>query len=111
MLWRRFWALYVAIGRLEAQADLRALDIATVSANPGKNGEAVRRMAQELQRRAGDHEGAKATRRVENPIVPGLTHGAMYEKKPGSIAAERERQKASAERLRREWEERRRQSP
>lgn len=105
MLWRRFWALSQAIDRLEAQQDLRALDVAAIGANPGTDGKAVRTLQKHLRVRCGvEKPGRRDEGKPLLPLLPGLTPGVAFEAQPGSIEAERQRQKAANERLRREWE-------
>lgn len=107
MLWRRFWALSQAIGRLEATQDLRALDVAAIGANPGEKGEAIRTLQRHLRERSGqDQPGRRDEGKPLLPLLPGLTPGVAFEPQPGSIETERQRQKSANERLRREWERR-----
>lgn len=105
-----FWILYGAITRLEAARDLSLLEIAAVGANPGKDGEQARKLVTALRDRAGEPVMRRRNEgKPELPLLPGLTPGVAFEAKPGSIEAERERQKAAEERLKSEWEQRKRQ--
>jgi hypothetical protein len=94
MPWRRFTALLAEIPKLEAEEDLRALMVAGIGANPGEKGKQFSQMARELQRKA----GLKASEAHKiSTIVPGVPGVKVAE--PGSIEAERVRQKAAAEQL------------
>jgi hypothetical protein len=72
MPWMRFLALLHAIPGIEAEADLRALMVAVVGANPGEKDEAFRNYSQQLQREAGL---SATTRRGKDTVAPGLTPG------------------------------------
>lgn len=99
-----FWSLLVVIRRQQARADLRALLVAGVGANPGAKGEAFRDYSATLSRQAGDAGGhASGT-----TVVPGVTPGVSTADKPGEIATLRRRQAENAERRRHEWEARKR---
>jgi hypothetical protein len=100
----RLLALYQQIPVLEAEDDLRALLVAGVGANPGEKGQAFKKYDDDLRKRAGIQRASQAI----DTLRPGVTPFALAEREPGSIAAERARQKAAAERLederREEWE-------
>lgn len=93
MPWRRFLALYGAIKTVQADDDLRALESRAVAAHPGEKGGQYRALVERLSGAAGRGKDAPST------LAPGVTPLAVFEAEPGSIEAERERQKAAAERL------------
>lgn len=95
MPWRRFQALLGAIPAVQADEDLRALESRAVAAHPGERGEQFKALAKRLREAMG-LGGGKAE---VTTITPGVTPLAMFEAEPGSIEAERQRQKEAHERL------------
>lgn len=99
----RFWALYGEMAGLRAEELREQASVALVAANPGEDGAAYRELVERLDEVAGGlaEPAARAgTGTVGRPlaadkaIAVGLP-GVVYEAEPGSIAAERERQKAA----------------
>jgi len=71
MAWSQFMALLSAMRAIQAEEDLRALNVATVAANPGQKGEAVKRYSTRLQRDLGKDAKAKQST-VLLPGMPGV---------------------------------------
>lgn len=97
----RFFALSGVIRRLEAEDDLRGLQVAGIGANPGEGGRAFRDYSRQLQRTAGREQQGKVT-----TVVPGVTPLTMFEAEAGEIERLRERQREADARLRAEHEKR-----
>ena len=97
----RFFALSGVIRRLEAEDDLRALQVSGIGANPGEGGKAFRDYSRQLQRTAGREQQGKVT-----TVVPGVTPLTMFEAEAGEIERERERQREADARLRAAYEKR-----
>ena len=107
MPWAQFWVMYQQIDPLQADEDLRALSVTGVGANPGEKGKQYKKLAKALEKRAGVDKAKVST------AVPGATSLAVVEAKPGSIAAQREKQRLANEeinRKRREHERRKQES-
>lgn len=94
MPFARFFALSRAITRLEAAEQMNRLETATIAANPGKNGAEYERLHRRLAQRAGLRGGtANTSASIEPTLEPDKDLFVAYESAPGSIDAERERQK------------------
>jgi len=96
MPWRRFIVMLRKIAELQAEDDLRALEIAVMTANPGKRGEHLRSFIRRLQKQIGSSADTGG-----KPVVAGEIPSIFHEAQPGSISAEYERVKAEAEELER----------
>lgn len=96
MPWRRFLALLRAIDTLQAEDDLRALQVAATAAHPGEKGEGYRALVKALQARLGIRRTAT---RQASEVIPGVTPLTGIEAEPGSIRAEMQRQKEAWERM------------
>jgi hypothetical protein len=98
---RAFLALAGVIPRLQAEADRRALQIASVVAFPGDKGQTFRAYSEALDAQAGVQRSAHAPEQTIKPGMPGVK-----EVEPGTIAAERAARAAKAEEVKRQWLER-----
>lgn len=94
MPWRRFLVLLGAIPAVQAEEGLARLEVAAVAAHPGQKGEGYQALVKRLQKRM----GATAPKPVST-VVPGVTPLVNFEAEPGSIEAERARQKAAWEQM------------
>lgn len=97
----RFWALYGEISAIRAEELREQASVAVVAANPGEDGAAYRELLERLDDMAADGVTADGTPTAGGRSVPadkainvGMP-GVVYEAEPGSILAERERQKAA----------------
>ena len=101
MPWRRFLALLHAIPAVRAEDQLTGLEVAAVAAHPGQKGEQYQSLLKRLRGKMG------ITAQPVTTVAPGLTPLTSFEAEPGSIEAERDRQKRAHERLLAERERRR----
>lgn len=97
----RFWALYGEISAIRADELREQASVAVVAAHPGEDGAAYRDLLERLDEIADDGDSTG-----EEPVAAGHSvpadklinvgmPGVVYEAEPGSILAERERQKAN----------------
>ena len=95
MPWRRFMVLYLASGEIQAAEELRQLEALTVAAHPGKNAESYKGLFERIRDRLPKrHRAAKV-----DTLTPNLHPLVSYEIVPGSIEAERQRQRDAWEKM------------
>lgn len=96
MPWRRFLALYIASNQVQAAHELRQLEALATAAHPGKNAESYTSLFDRLLARL-PKRLQKET--VPDTLAPDLHPLATYEVVPGSIEAERARQREAWQRM------------